>query len=714
MSERLSDRSPLDVAPRPGIDARLSSSVSISTFGDPRLSSTQSLVPSSPFEETGRRKLLVIYIHGYMGSDASFQSFPAHVHRYLKLALADTHAIHSKIYPRYKTYKALRVGRDSFSSWLAPHESPNTDVVLVGHSMGGLLAADVALMLSGNQHEDRYFLHRILGTISLDAPLLGLHPSVITTGIASLFQPKPDVKDLPEEPIPEDESTQPSYYAPSTHDSVYSGPSSTSQASLSSSIPYGMTFDPNFNPSFMNDIRLQDRGWWGNIVHFVEKHSSENILDAATSHIMSHLEYGGALMDIAGLKARYESIRRLEDVDDLKHQELPHIPPRVRFLQYYTVCHGPPKQTIPRKPSLSPETSSIPREPRSPTSTTEVPSRSRSNTPSLRTRMDAILEEGISPLDSHEADSDGSLTLLSPQPISEGDQPIPSSCPSLQSLEGPRDKPLESYIPASGSFVKVNDIEVDCPQDHSGLSPQGSSQNGVISTARLGDSMASLNLDLPEIPELPTKPEPPDLDRYLDKETRKQAEKEAKRAEKDYAKRVKDRERTIKERQKIIDKRKKKLTHETEKREKEEKRQRRKEESAAVKAKSSVLGEGSVDTHDPPTGYPDSAPSERTQRELNSNTVPPVLGPQEEGEDGMKPPKKLKNRKFCNLPPKVDGEVDSKWIKVFMKDMDQVTAHTSLFFRGEHYERLVGDVGEAIVGWVQEDMTKRAILELRD
>ena len=85
-----------------------------------------------------------------MGNETSFRSFPAHVHNFLKEALVETHVIHSKIYPRYKTYKAIDVARDNFSSWLQPHESPTTDVVLVGHSMGGLLAAEVVLMVSAS------------------------------------------------------------------------------------------------------------------------------------------------------------------------------------------------------------------------------------------------------------------------------------------------------------------------------------------------------------------------------------------------------------------------------------------------------------------------------------------------------------------------------------------------------------------------------------
>lgn len=115
---------------------------------DPRTSSSQSLIsPATEFDT--RRSLLVIYIHGFYGNDQSFRSFPAHVHAFLTELLSETHIVHSKVYPRYKTYRAIQVARDNFSAWLEPHESPTTDVILVGHSMGGLLAAEVVLMVRG-------------------------------------------------------------------------------------------------------------------------------------------------------------------------------------------------------------------------------------------------------------------------------------------------------------------------------------------------------------------------------------------------------------------------------------------------------------------------------------------------------------------------------------------------------------------------------------
>lgn len=115
---------------------------------DPRTTSTQSLTPSRGEEKQDvKRRLLVIYIHGFIGSEDSFHSFPFHVHIQLKGKGARTHVVHSKIYPRYKTYKSFHLARDNLSQWLSAHEDSNTDIILVGHSMGGLLAEEVVLMV---------------------------------------------------------------------------------------------------------------------------------------------------------------------------------------------------------------------------------------------------------------------------------------------------------------------------------------------------------------------------------------------------------------------------------------------------------------------------------------------------------------------------------------------------------------------------------------
>ena len=90
---------------------------------DPRSSSTQSLLPSRSASPSGKRTLLLIYIHGFLGNETSFQSFPAHVHNLLKITLVETHRVHTKIYPRYKSRRAIDFARDDFSKWSACHKT---------------------------------------------------------------------------------------------------------------------------------------------------------------------------------------------------------------------------------------------------------------------------------------------------------------------------------------------------------------------------------------------------------------------------------------------------------------------------------------------------------------------------------------------------------------------------------------------------------------
>ena len=65
------------------------------------------------------------------------------------------------------------------------------------------------------------------------------------------------------------------------------------------------------------------------------------------------------------------------------------------------------------------------------------------------------------------------------------------------------------------------------------------------------------------------------------------------------------------------------------------------------------------------------------------------------------------------LPPKdAQGNKDPTWIRVFMKNMDEVTAHTGLFFLSDTYEQLVGDVVARIEDWVKEAESVRVVREL--
>lgn len=87
---------------------------------DPRSSSTQSLVPDPAVDSSNLRRILLVYIHGFMGNETSFRSFPAHVHNLVTVTLADTHVVHTKLYPRYQSRNTLEHARDNFSNWYRP------------------------------------------------------------------------------------------------------------------------------------------------------------------------------------------------------------------------------------------------------------------------------------------------------------------------------------------------------------------------------------------------------------------------------------------------------------------------------------------------------------------------------------------------------------------------------------------------------------------
>jgi len=176
----------------------------------------------------GKRKLLLVYIHGFMGNETSFQSFPAHLHNLLSITLEDLGwYVHTKVYPKFKTRYNISVATEGFSKWLAQFENPDTDVILLGHSMGGILAAEVVLL----RNERRGFRHRILGVVSFDSPFIGMHPGVISAGLGSLFRSEG------KSPVEEDGS--------GSAGGVYAGENS-SMASLST-VHSGSTADEFFD-----------------------------------------------------------------------------------------------------------------------------------------------------------------------------------------------------------------------------------------------------------------------------------------------------------------------------------------------------------------------------------------------------------------------------------------------------------------------------------
>jgi hypothetical protein len=382
---------------------------------------------------------------------------------------------------------------------------------------------------------------------------------------------------------------------------------------------------------------------------------------------MSHLEFGGCLADYTGLKDRYEKIRGLEDVDDLAQRNRPGYQPpirRVRFVNYYTASTGrpkapkvPPGQMMDADGHLKPievEMQDMNLDPRRGHS----PSRSHSSASTPRISV--------------EEHSDGVIT---PQPLEDGPDasPVEAQMQSLGDNSGVQDDIQEP--PEMRHIDSIPIEEDDEPQPLSITSTNDLSEEPM---SRIQSSPSEPAL--PPIPPVPTEPEPIDLSIYTDKDSRKIAEKEQKRIVKVYQQAVKDRESAIKDRKKLVEKRQKKAQQEREKQLKAEEKQRLKEEKEEEKRKVTINPE---------------PPRERQASVASS----------------VKDQKPKRDKKFCMLPPEYGGKRDKCWIRVFMEGVDEVGAHCGLFFTGPQYQSLVGDVGERIRKWVEEDAERRAILD---
>ncbi|KAF1948965.1 hypothetical protein CC80DRAFT_430206 [Byssothecium circinans] len=628
---------------------------------DPRSSSTQSLVPENTDRE-GRRRLLLVYIHGFQGNETSFRSFPAHVHNLVTITLGDSHVVHTKIYPRYQSRNAIEKARDDFSAWLAPHEDQWTDVILLAHSMGGLIAADVALL----------FRHRIVGTIEFDVPFLGMHPGIVKAGLGSIFKPWP----MPEEHI--DEPSDPEGKRPSRMNTLFNPKPS----------------DPNFNPSFYNDVHLPVRKGWENTLHWLNKHSS-GVIQASKSLVQQHLEFGGAMADYRGLKARYARIRSLEEDDEEKRKsanpELPH-PPRIRFVNYYTASTGRPKK---------------PKSPKSPS-----PSR------------DGELKH-------QDSNTSGAL---GPSQLSLDTQRLSLDNVSPRIL-------VEQYV--EDEVVPVT------PQE-----PPSATTPPPESPSQTPPTEPNPRPELPEIPPIPKEPPFVDLAEFTDRAQRKAAEKEHDQALKEYHKAIKARNKIINERDHIEEKWEKQQQKEKQQQQKQKQNQKGEASTPSIDkndsshesdtldeelgamtlgspsgnrntnknspytnydfSNSTIMNQSNPKHHprptDPSSGsnstYTESTYSLATTDTNNTTTTPTDPNtPQNQ--------KKQRIRKFCILPPKdAHGNKDPAWVKVDMGAMDEVAAHTTLFFVTDRYERLVGDVGARIEDWVREAEGMRAAREM--
>ncbi|KAI8082184.1 hypothetical protein BDF21DRAFT_337922 [Thamnidium elegans] len=136
-------------------------------------------------------KLLLVFVHGFRGSDSSFKDFPNRLQTILTNSVkADVNAV---VYPSYKTAGDLRIAVENFSVWLCNEVSKLDEenkrlkstgkimIVLLGHSMGGIVSAETILRFYNNTNNcnDQLLGAQIIGMLAYDTPFYSINQNFV-------------------------------------------------------------------------------------------------------------------------------------------------------------------------------------------------------------------------------------------------------------------------------------------------------------------------------------------------------------------------------------------------------------------------------------------------------------------------------------------------------------------------------------------------------
>ena len=150
--------------------------------------------------------LLVIFIHGFKGTDTTFGDFPSRLEHILRETVDHT-VVESIVFPAYETKGDLNHAVIRFSDWLTTlvvekevsfgTGAGSAKVALCGHSMGGLLAADSIIEFLKNRVDPQTPLWpNIIACLAFDTPYLGVHPHVFKNSATKVAEHADNVRTL--------------------------------------------------------------------------------------------------------------------------------------------------------------------------------------------------------------------------------------------------------------------------------------------------------------------------------------------------------------------------------------------------------------------------------------------------------------------------------------------------------------------------------------
>ncbi|KAF1981582.1 hypothetical protein K402DRAFT_342064 [Aulographum hederae CBS 113979] len=151
-----------------------------------------------------KKTLLLCFIHGFKGGDNTFERFPQDLRAIVSHALPKV-SVRVIVYPKFDTRGDLHECVARFKEWLqnkvidletanrtpSPTINPSVHTILVGHSMGGIVAAETLIAITQDQpisssgmldDSSSFMFPYVQGILAFDTPYLGISPGVVAHG----------------------------------------------------------------------------------------------------------------------------------------------------------------------------------------------------------------------------------------------------------------------------------------------------------------------------------------------------------------------------------------------------------------------------------------------------------------------------------------------------------------------------------------------------
>ncbi|KAK5990118.1 hypothetical protein PT974_08384 [Cladobotryum mycophilum] len=165
-----------------------------------------------------KKTLILCFIHGFKGGEETFGDKYQFTEHLQDLVAKDLPKINVRVlvYPKYETRGDLGDCVSRFRDWLeekvidlevaagtpSPTVDPSVRIILIGHSMGGIVAVETVMGLASDKPiytEDgidkdetpdfnSLMFPRIQGVLAFDTPYLGISPGVVAHGAEGHYQ----------------------------------------------------------------------------------------------------------------------------------------------------------------------------------------------------------------------------------------------------------------------------------------------------------------------------------------------------------------------------------------------------------------------------------------------------------------------------------------------------------------------------------------------